>query len=93
MEENIANAITSGMLGPATGGALVLVSWIAAKLKDGIPLKDQLRTALPTLRAAVAAAAGTTGLSLMGGMATMPAIATGLAVLLAMLNLRAPKAQ
>ena len=42
----VADALTSGIVGPAIGAAMVLVAWIVARIKHGIPVLEQLKSAL-----------------------------------------------
>ncbi len=90
-EQTIANALTSGMLGPMVGSVLVLVTWIAAKYQDGVPLAEQWRAMLPTLRGALIGAAGTAAPLLIAGRPWMESLVAGLTVAFALLNLRATK--
>lgn len=58
----VATALTSGMVGPMVGGAIVLCSWLLARYRNGVPLLDQLKHArdllLPKLPAALASGGG-----------------------------------
>ena len=90
MEQQISEALTSGMLAPSIGAALVIIVWLASKVRHGVPLRDQMKSAAASAWPALLPAGATTGIALMVGTPYLAAVGSGLTVLLALTNFRVP---
>jgi len=90
-EQQIADALTSGMLYPTVGACLVLLSWLAARIRHGVPLVDQLKHSGALLLAALPMALSAGGVALLAGMEPMKAASLAIAALMMSAGLSAPK--
>lgn len=88
--ESISNALTSGLLAPSIGGALVVAAWLASKIKYGNPIGAQLKASLLSAVPALIPAFAAAGVSLMAELPPVVAVANGLTVLLTLTNFRSP---
>lgn len=99
MQDQIAQALFSGMLVPAVGAAAILIAWLTDKLKDDVPLGEQLRAMLPTLKRGFVAAAVSFGGVLLGAEQSgvegaalwLTASSAGLGAFLSVANFTAPR--
>lgn len=86
----LAQALTSGALGPTIGAAVILVAWVIGKYRRGVGLMSQLQhffdSALPVLPVALATGGG----AMLAGLPARAALAAAVTVLLAGANVRRP---
>ena len=88
----ISTALTSTLIGPALGAALVILAWLVALLREGVPIRAQLEHARGQLRPVALPALGAVGIALLAGEPWRVAIATGVSAGLVAAGFRAPPA-
>lgn len=87
---DIANALTSGTMLPMLGAGLIVLSWLVAKIRLGVPFKDQLVHAGEKLLSALPLALMAGGVALMAGVPIMVALSATVSVLLMAGGFQAP---
>lgn len=90
MEQQLADALTSGMAAPIIGAALVILAWLAGKLRHGMSLAEQVKAAAENAWPGLLAGISTAGVALVVGSHYTVAIASGVTVLLALTNFKLP---
>lgn len=90
-EHTIAEALTSGMLYPTVGAILVLLSWLVARIRHGVPVLEQLKHAGLALFGALPMALSAGGAALLAGLDWRKALALTLTSMMMAAGLTAPK--
>lgn len=86
--EELSQALTSGLLYPTVGGALVLLSWLWGYYRDGVPLRQQAVDAWETTRGPLVTALGVGASAAVAGEGWITSVALGLTSLLTLVNFR-----
>ena len=86
----IANGLTSALLGPSLGAGLVLIAWLVSLIRDGVSLKEQATHALAQLRPVAIPSLGAAGLALLAGEPWQLALSAGVSAGLVAAGFRAP---
>lgn len=79
---DIATALTSGTMLPMLGAGLIILSWLIAKIRLGVPFKDQLVYAGKKLLGVAPLALSAGGLALLAGMPLLPALSATITAML-----------
>jgi hypothetical protein len=86
----IANGLTSALLGPSLGAGLVLIAWLVSLIRDGVPIREQVAHALAQLKPVAIPSLGATGLALLAGEPWQIALSAGVSAGLVAAGFRAP---
>jgi hypothetical protein len=89
--DQLANALTSTLIGPTLGACFVLVAWFMSLIQDGTSFREQARHALEQLKPAAIPGLVSSGLAMMAGEPWQVSAAIGVSAALTAAGFRLPR--